>query len=449
MSVNVSNIELLLVQKIQSSSSTLDLLQYTKSLEMLKTGAIVTVPTFSSLPSTLNIAEGVLYFVESDRSIYTKTNGVWRLLSQNIPTPVFAWGCNTHGQLGDNTVVHKSSPVRVVSGFTDWCQVSAGTRNTAAIRTNGTLWTWGCNSWGQLGDNTVVAKSSPVSVAGGFTDWCQVGINPGANHTAALRTNGTLWTWGSNACGILGDNTVANKSSPVSVVGGFTDWCQISVGTSHSAAIRTNGTLWTWGSNSYGALGHNTATTCSRSSPVSVVGGFTDWCQVSVGNIFTAAVRTNGTIWTWGLNNNGQLGDNTVVCKSSPVGVVGGFTNWCQVSAGPTQTAAIRTNGTIWTWGFNVRGQLGDNTVINKSSPVSVVGGFTDWCQISVGGLHIAALRTNGTLWTWGGNNNCGQLGDNTVADKSSPVSVDGGFTDWCQISASTIHNIALRVSGF
>jgi alpha-tubulin suppressor-like RCC1 family protein len=238
-----------------------------------------------------------------------------------------------------------------------------------------------------LGDNTQTSKNSPVSVVGGFTDWCQV--SAGSNHTAALRINGTLWTWGSNYRGKLGDNTLVSKSSPVSVVGGFTDWCQVSAGGVHTAAVRTNGTLWTWGYAAFGELGDNT--TVTKSSPVSVVGGFTDWCQVSAGYFHTAAIRTNGSLWTWGVG--GRLGDNTLVSKSSPVSVVGGFTDWCQVSAGSCHTAAVRTNGTIWTWACNSGGQLGDNTVISKISPVSVVGGFTDWCQISSGCVHTTALR--------------------------------------------------------
>jgi alpha-tubulin suppressor-like RCC1 family protein len=182
------------------------------------------------------------------------------------------------------------------------------------------------------------------------------------------------------------------KSSPVSVVGGFTDWCNVSVGVQHTAAVRTNGSLWAWGNNGGGRLGDNTIV--SKSSPVSVVGGFTDWCHVSAGGGFTAAIRTNGTLWTWGLNSQGQLGDNTAVSRSSPVSVVGGFTDWCQVSAGSSHTAALRTTGSLWTWGCNGAGQLGDNTVVAKSSPVSVVGGFTNWCQVSAGGEHTAAINS-------------------------------------------------------
>jgi alpha-tubulin suppressor-like RCC1 family protein len=285
-----------------------------------------------------------------------------------------------------------------------------------------------------LGDNTVVSKQSPISVVGGFTDWCQ--ISAGNNFSAAVRTNGTAWAWGSNSCGQLGDNTIVDKSSPVSVVGGFTDWCQVSAGSAHSLAVRQNGTAWGWGQGSAGRIGDNTITT--KSSPVSVVGGFTDWCQITAGLAgagFSLAIRQTGSLWGWGCATCGTLGDNTTVAKSSPVSVVGGFTDWCQVSAGDCHSIAIRQNGTAWSWGLGTCGRLGDNTTVAKSSPVSAVGGFTDWCQASAGGCHSLAVRQNGTAWAWG-EAGAGRLGDNTVVDKSSPVSVVGGFTIWAQVSA-------------
>jgi alpha-tubulin suppressor-like RCC1 family protein len=402
-----------------------------------------------------NLPNGHLIYVSSLNDFVISSNGSWVnfnkviIRDDQLTNTVYSWGDDIQGVLGDNDTIAKSSPVSVVGGFTDWCQVSVGCRVVSAIKADGTLWTWGSNSSGQLGHGTATtcSRSSPVSVVGGFTDWCQV--SAGYGHAAAIRTNGTLWTWGRNNGGQLGDNTVIDKSSPVSVVGGFTDWCQVSVGLNLSAAaIRTNGTLWSWGSNSFGMLGDNT--TVAKSSPVSVVGGFTDWCQVNSGCRHIAAIRTNGTLWTWGLNTRGQLGDNTTNGRSSPVSVVGVFTDWCQVSAGGYHTSAVRTDGTLWSWGSNSYSQLGDNsaTSASKSSPVSVVGGFTNWCQVSSGFAHTAAIRNDGTLWTWG-LNNCGQLGHGTAltCSRASPVSVAGGFNNWCQISARSCLNSAIRVS--
>jgi alpha-tubulin suppressor-like RCC1 family protein len=347
------------------------------------------------------------------------------------------WGENCfffgtpRGNLGNNSGLNSSSPVSVVGGFTDWCQVSAGSTHSLAIRQNSTAWAWGSGASGELGDNTAVAKSSPVSVVGGFTDWCQ--ISAGRSFSLAVRTNGTLWAWGAGATGRLGIGCEASVSSPVSVIGGLTDWCQVAaaINTSNGSGVRQNGTLYAWGYNAQGQLGDNT--TVSKLSPVSVIGGFTDWCSISLA-YHSIALRQNGTIWAWGRGTNGQLGNNGNTNRSSPVSVIGGFTDWCQVSAGGNHSLAIRTNSSLWAWGQNNFGQLGTNNTTSHSSPVSVIGGFTDWCQVSGSYQQSFGLRTNGTLFSWG-RNIYGSLGDNTGSTKSSPVSIAGGFTDWSCLS--------------
>jgi alpha-tubulin suppressor-like RCC1 family protein len=352
---------------------------------------------------------------------------------------LWLWGRNDAGQLGDNTTVRKSSPVQTIAGGTNWKQVSCGTGVTAAIKTDGTLWLWGSNGAGQLADNTTAAKSSPVQTVAGGTNWKQVSHNGSSG--AAIKTDGTLWLWGANFDGQLGDNTITNRSSPVQTVTGGTNWKDISCGGTDSctAAIKTDGTLWLWGSNYAGNLGDNTTT--YRSSPVQTIAGGTNWKQVSVSipqsfASYTTAIKTDGTLWLWGDNARGQLGDNTITSKSSPVQTVAGGTNWKQVSAGETHTAAIKTDGTLWSWGYNVRGQLGDNsTVTPKSSPIQTVAGGTNWKQVSAGFLVTAAIKTDGTLWTWGANSN-GELGDATTTDrKSSPVQTIAGGTNWKQVS--------------
>jgi alpha-tubulin suppressor-like RCC1 family protein len=441
-----------LVDCVNSSISNLEIndgpvkyLQLASISKDVDEGFVYSVANVASLPAAADNT-GRLVFVSSVNDYYFSNGQAWSTdVNSSAETQLWAWGFNNVGQLGDNTTTSKRSPVSVIGGFTDWCQISAGCAHTAAVRTNGTLWAWGCNNSGRLGDNTTTNRSSPVPVVSGFIDWCQVSAGC---HTAAVRTNGTLWAWGFNNVGQLGDNTITSKLSPVSVIGGFTDWCQVSVGSEHTAALRTNGTLWAWGCGFRGRLGDDMID--NRSSPVSVIGGFTDWCQLSAGHAHTAAVRTNGTLWAWGYNGTGQLGDGTtVIARSSPVSVVGGFTDWCQVSAGRNFTAAVRTNGTLWAWGYNGRGQLGDGASTYRISPVSVIGGFTDWCQVSAGYAHTAALRTNGTLWAWGYNGR-GQLGDNTITSTSSPVSVVGGFTNWSQVTAGACHTAAVRlIKGF
>jgi alpha-tubulin suppressor-like RCC1 family protein len=354
---------------------------------------------------------------------------------------LWLWGGSLRGQLGNNdTVLAKSSPIQTVSGGNDWRQVSLGEYHSAAIKTDGTLWLWGFNSYGKLGDETTTNRSSPIQTVSGGTNWRQVSIS--LSHSAAIKTDGTLWLWGGYSGVVLGDDTITPKSSPVQTVSGGNNWRQVSAGEYHSAAIKTDGTLWLWGYGYCGKLGDETTT--NRSSPVQTVSGGTNWRQVSLGGGHSAAIKTDGTLWLWGNGSCGRLGDDTIENKSSPVQTVSGGTNWRQVSLGGAHSAAIKTDGTLWLWGLGGRGQLGDNTIANKSSPVQTVSGGTNWRQVSLGGIHSAAIKTDGTLWLWGFGN-VGQLGDNTITDKSSPVQIVSGGTNWRQVSLGGAHSAATR----
>jgi hypothetical protein len=401
------------------------------------------VASFANLPDPVTYA-GRMIYVCDERRYYHAVEGYWvnNFASTNdiYVDEIRLWGDNSSGQLGNGTTTARSSPVSVVGGFTDWCQISAGSGHTVAVRADGTTWAWGSNVSGQLGDNTATSRRSPVSVVGGFTDWCQVGA--GGYHTMAVRMSGSAWSWGDNCRGQLGDGTTTTQSSPVSVVGGFSNWCAVSAGLRQTVAVRLNGTIWAWGRNSYGLLGDGTNT--SRSSPVSVVGGFCDWCTVSASSSHSVAVRSSGTAWSWGLNAPSRLGDGTTINRSSPVSVLGGFCDWYHTSGGEFHTVAVRLEGTAWAWGDNGSGQLGRGNTAGSTSPVSVVGGFSDWCQISAGFEHTVAVRTVGTTWAWG-YNSAGRLGDGTTTRRSSPVSVVGGFSDWCHISAGSFHTAAIR----
>jgi alpha-tubulin suppressor-like RCC1 family protein len=365
-----------------------------------------------------------------------------------IPVSAFAqgqlWlsGQASSGQLGDNTLVIKSSPVQTISGGINWKQVSAGFNYNAAIKTDGTLWLWGSNTAGELGDNTVVSKSSPVQTVSAGTNWEQV--CGGNSITTAIKSDGTLWTWGNGANGNLGDNTVVSKSSPVQTIAGGTNWKQVSF----QSAIKTDGTLWTWGQNTTGRLGDNT--TVNKSSPVQTIAGGTNWKQVSANSVNVAAIKTDGTLWIWGYNAAGQLGDQTIADRTSPIQTVSGGTNWKQISffASLTvtniYTAAIKTDGTLWTWGINTSGNLGDNTIVSKSSPVQTIAGGTNWKQVSAGTSFSGAIKTDGTLWLWGNNIN-GQLGNNSNTNVSSPIQTIAGGTNWIQVSVSSNTTMAAQ----
>jgi alpha-tubulin suppressor-like RCC1 family protein len=435
--MNLAYFQMLLQESIDNAASTVDFLTLSQALEKLNLGQIRTVATYSLLPAVAT-NEGLLVWVTADERLYWSTGSAWYSIVTDNRSQIWSWGSNASGRLGDNTTTSRSSPVSVVGGFSDWCQVSAGCVSTAAIRTNGTVWAWGQN---RLGDGSNLCASSPVSVVGGFSDWCQV--SAGAGHIVAVRTAGSTWAWGFGGSGELGNGDASNTLSPVSVVGGFTNWCQASAGTGFTLALRSSGSAWAWGCNFRGQLGDNTTT--NTSSPVSVVGGFSDWCQVTAGYAHSVAVRSGGSAWAWGFNSSslsGALGDGTTTNRSSPVSVVGGFIDWCQVSAGGNHTMALRIAGSAWAWGNNSGGRLGNNATTSTSSPVSVVGGFTNWCQVSAN-AHSLAVRTSGSAWAWGANN-CGQLGDCTLTNRSSPVSVVGGFTNWCQVSAGNAHSVGL-----
>lgn len=427
---------------IAGELTTLEQLQFASVVQDFDQGFTKCVANCAALPAAAD-NKGRWIFLQDVCSYRWSDGAAWSSdfasIEQNI---AFSFGCNNVGQLGDGTTVNKSSPASVVGDVLYWCQVSAGDGFGIGVRSDMTAWGWGCNNGGRLGDCTTSDRIIPRQVVGGFTDWCQV--SAGNAHSLGLRQNGTIWGWGGSGTGAVGDNTTVAKSSPVLVVGGFTDWCQVSAGDDHSLGLRQNGTAWGWGQASGGRLGDGTAAV--RLSPVSVVGGFTDWCQVSAGLLHSLGVRTNGTLWAWGCNIFGPLGDNTTVAKSSPVSVVGGFTDWCQVSAGANHSLGVRQNGTAWGWGGGDQGRLGDGTTVTNSSPVSVIGGFTDWCQVSAGQVHSLGVRQNGTAWAWG-QGSAGRLGYGTVANKSSPVSIAGGLTGWRCVSTHTngSHSLAVR----
>jgi alpha-tubulin suppressor-like RCC1 family protein len=368
------------------------------------------------------------YYVRAD---YFRSGNLW------------VRGANGYGGLGDNTIVRKSSPVQTIAWGSNWKSVTTGRFHTAAIKTDGTLWTWGRNNNSQLGDNTTANKSSPVQTIAFGTNWKQV--SAGNSNTAGIKTDGTLWTWGANANGQLGDNTIVAKSSPVQTITFGTNWMQVSSGYVNlfMAAIKTDGTLWTWGANAtYGQLGDNTV--APKSSPVQTVAFGTNWKQVTSGGFHCAATKTDGTLWGWGRNDSGQLGDNTVAPKSSPVQTVAFGTNWKQVSCGYTHTAAIKTDGTLWVWGSNANGALGDNTTTSRSSPVQTVTGGNNWKIVACGYRNTAAVKTDGTLWAWGHNNN-GQLGDSSVTSRSSPIQSIMYGTNWKEVSSGAAQIVAIQ----
>jgi alpha-tubulin suppressor-like RCC1 family protein len=207
-------------------------------------------------------------------------------------------------------------------------------------------------------------------------------VSCGFNHTAAVKTDGSLWLWGQNTNGQLANNTAANRSTPVTTFAGGNDWKQVSCGSLHTAAVKTDGTLWLWGSNAIGQLGQPSPQP-NRSTPITTFGGGNNWRQVSCGYYHTTAIKTDGTLWGWGLNGSGQLGTNTVSNALTPVTTFAGGNNWKQISCGGNSTAAIKTDGTLWIWGFNNFGQLGINNTTLRLTPVTTFIGGNNWKSVS------------------------------------------------------------------
>jgi alpha-tubulin suppressor-like RCC1 family protein len=304
---------------------------------------------------------------------------------------LWMWGCGLNGQMGNNAATSRSSPVQTVSAGTNWCSVSVGLGHIISLKTDGTLWAWGTNTAGTLGTNNVINRSSPVQTVSGGTTWCRVAA--GVSATAAIKTDGTLWTWGCGLSGPLGTGNAINRSSPVQTVSGGTNWRIVVMGvcTRSTAAIKTDGTLWVWGDNTAGTLG--TDDSINRSSPVQTISSSTNWRNVSIGNAVSAATKTDGTLWTWGSNSCGQLGTNDIIDRSSPVQTVSGGTNWRCVSM-ESNGAAIKSDGTLWMWGLNTTGKLGINNTTNLSSPVQTINGGTSWRTITSTGSVTAATCT-------------------------------------------------------
>lgn len=359
-------------------------------------------------------------------------------LVQGTPSYTYyldSWGNNRYGQLGLGNLTYRSSPNQVGS-LTNWLVISASAYSVTAIKTDGTLWAWGQNNNGKLGLGNITNYSSPKQV-GALTNWAT--ISTGFSHCAAVKTDGTLWTWGRNQAGALGIINTTNYSSPKQV-GALTNWLRTAANgyTGFTLAIKTDGTLWSWGGNNYGQQGRgNTAQTESPNQ----VGALTNWSTVvaSQGN-FIIATKADGTLWSWGRNVDGVLGLGNRTYYSSPK-QVGALSTWLKVATGYCFVVSVKTDGTLWTWGRSGSGQLGLANTTSYSSPKQV-GSLTSWLNIAAGYYFTISSKTDGTSWAWG-DNGSGQLGLGNRTNYSSPKQV-GSLTNWGAVSCTAYSSFAL-----
>jgi|WetSurMetagenome_2_1015567.scaffolds.fasta_scaffold177075_2 alpha-tubulin suppressor-like RCC1 family protein len=281
---------------------------------------------------------------------------------------VWVWGQNTYGQFGTGVYGGgSSSPVQVV-GSHSFLQIFSGYQCSAALKETGQVWTWGRNNYGQLGANLAAASiSSPVQVVGNHSF---VRVMGGSELFFGVKETNILWGWGRNDFGQLGDNTLVAKSSPVQVVGNHS-FVQVRTSGYHCIAIKVDGTCWSWGVNSWGQLGTNNIT--NYSSPVQVVGNHSFIAIGAEYNGSSYGLKSDGQVWSWGYNNYGQLGTGNATNYSSPVQVVGSH-SFCALVSSQYVARGLKSNGAIWSWGYNVDGRCGVTTGLSYQSPVLTVG---------------------------------------------------------------------------
>lgn len=416
------------------------------------------VPTLSDLPN-LNANEGRLVYVESENKHYYSDGFSWSDDLSTVPSDVtlnLSFGANTDGLLGLGVsgidVPFSREPIPSLLDVNP-SVISAGSYQTAVL-SSGVIWGWGQNFGGNLGDGTNADRSSPVSVIGEITDW--VDVRASGYWVMALRGDGTIWAWGSNRFGNLGDGTGGSgtrRSSPVSVIGGFTDWASIESSRYTAMAIRENGTLWAWGLNWSGGLGVGDGD--YRSSPTEVLGGFTDWISIAPGYC-SGGIRADGSLWTWGNNQSGErLHGDIATYTYSPVSITDA-SDWTSLYSdrfgwggnlgdGWGFFFGIKNDGSVWGWGANKYGRLGDGTIEDRSSPVSVIGGITDWQKLSVGFYTVGAIRSDGSVWGWGSSYNNKPFFPESYGNIISIPTRISSWGELADISMGYSHGVAIK----
>lgn len=318
-------------------------------------------------------------------------------------------------ELGNNTYNYYTATPVQIGIDTDWAYISAGNGHVMGLKANGTLWAWGRNDSGQLGNGeyTIYSNHIPQQI-GNDTDWDY--ISAGHIHSCAIKTNGTLWTWGANQSGQLGNGTIDVDFNEVTIptqVGIDTDWKMVCGSSDNTAAIKKNGTLWVTGEGNHGEIGDGFE---NDQVFFTQAGTDTDWDTVTFGGFAGAALKTNGTLWSWGWNSSGQLGSGSIGHILSPVMIDAG--KWQSVVKGMNYfTGAIKDDGSLWTWGYNYYGAVGNGQSYNPGFDSTVkqlyqIPSGGGWQSYQGGGDYSVALKKDGSLWEWG-YNYYGELGFN------------------------------------
>lgn len=336
--------------------------------------------------------------------------GGWHTVAICADSTVKAFGENATGQIGNGNTTDQSTPFSV-PGLSGVVAVSAGgdqlEAHSMALKSNGTVWAWGSNLYGGLGNGSTNNTTAPVQ---SITLTDVIAISAGGWHSVALKSDSTVWTWGWNTDGQLGDGTTTDRTI-AGQVPGLTGIVAIAAGTYHVLALKADGTVWAWGDNVSGQIGNGTVTTDVK-TPVQV-SGLTDVVMIKTGRFFSLAVKTDGTVWTWGENLYGQLGDGTTTDRHTPVQVTGLTGAVTVATCGAFECHVILPDSTVWAWGRNTYGNLGDNTITHRSTPVQMIG-ISSAVGAAAGTNFSLVYKADGTMWGCG-RNASGQLGDGTV----------------------------------
>ncbi len=346
--------------------------------------------------------------------------GGWHTLAICSDSTVKAFGENATGELGDGSTTDRNIPTPVI-GLTGIIAVSGGgdqlEAHSMALKSNGNVYAWGSNLYGGLGNGTTTSSMVPVQVLNMSN---AIAIDAGGWHSVALKNDNTVWTWGWNTDGQLGDGTTTDKTIPMQVAG-LSDVKAISAGTYHVLALKNDGTVWAWGDNISGQIGDGSTT--DRTTPVQVT-GLTNVSAIATGRFFSLAVKNDGTVWTWGENLYGQLGNNTTVNSSVPVQVTGITGVTSIVTCGAFECHVVKNDNTVWAWGRNTYGNLGDGTTTHRSVPVQTLG-ISDVIELAAGTNFSLFVKNDGTFWGCG-RNASGQLGDSTFLQRNTLVQSNG-----------------------
>jgi alpha-tubulin suppressor-like RCC1 family protein len=400
---------------------------------------------FGELGNGTNTNSNVPVQVSGLTGVTAIAGGGYHSLALKSDGTVWAWGDNADGQLGNGTLFNINVVPVPVSGLTEITAIAGGGHHSLALNNDGTVWAWGSNDSGQLGNGTNTDSNVPVQVSGltGIT-----AIAAGWDHSLALKNGGTVWAWGHNGDGELGDGTNYWSNVPVQV-SGLTGITKIAGGHWHSLALKNDGTVWAWGYNNYGQLGNGTNT--NSNLPVQV-SGLTGVTAIAGCVSYSLALKDDGTVWAWGYNADGELGNGTNTDSYVPVQVVtsvGGpaLTGITAIAGGYAHSLALKSDGTVWAWGYNWNGQLGNGTNTDSYVPVQVVTSFggpalTGVTAIAGGYHHCLALKSEGTVWAWGYNGD-GELGNGTKNRSNVPVQVSG-LTGITAIAGGGFHSLAI-----